>query len=169
MVTMGNHSTDNPSEILEKAMRRMPAPVAVIGASHGGVLGGLTAAWVTRVSLDPALLLVAVGHERYTWGLMNDSDQFTVSLPTASQIREARLFGLKSRKDVDKWAQVDHVLLGEGIPAMKHCTARFLCRKTDAVKTGDHDCFVGEVIGVEIISDEPALPMRGSDYAPGQD
>lgn len=165
-------SDKNPalsSEILENALRSIPAPVAVIGAARDGVLGGLTAAWVTRVSLDPAMLLVAVGHERFTYELMNNSEQFTISLPTVSQVDEARLFGLKSRRDVDKWAQVDHDLLGEGIPALRHCTTRFLCRKTAVLKTGDHDCFVGEVISAEIISEEKALPMRGADYAPRGD
>jgi flavin reductase (DIM6/NTAB) family NADH-FMN oxidoreductase RutF len=157
------------SEILENALRNMPAPVAIIGAEHGGIMGGLTAAWVTRVSLEPAMLLVAVGHERFTWDLLNNSDQFTISLPTASQVKEARLFGLKSRRDVDKWAEVDHELLGDGIPALRHCSTRFLCRKTEVLKTGDHDCFVGLVIKAEIISDEKALPMRGADYAPGAD
>ncbi len=153
-------------EDLENAMRKMPAPVAVIGAAHEGILGGLTAAWVTRVSLDPPLLLVAVGHERFSWGLMSGSDQFTVSLPTEEQVPEARLFGLKSRRDVDKWSQVDHVLLGEGIPALEYCTARFLCRKTDVFTTGDHDCFVGLVIDAQTVGELPALPMRGGDYAP---
>ena len=165
-------SDNNPvpsSEILENSLRSMPAPVAVVGAAHDGLLGGLTAAWVTRVSLKPAMLLVAVGHERFTWDLMNNSAYFSVSLPKISQVDEARLFGLKSRRDVDKWAQVDHDLLGEGIPALRHCATRFLCRKTAVLKTGDHDCFVGEVISAEIISEEKALPMRGADYAPRGD
>ncbi len=165
-------SDPNPAsvpEILENAMRSIPAPVAILGVASGGVLGGLTAAWVTRVSLDPPMLLIAVGHERFSWQLMNDSQEFTISLPASSQVDEARLFGLKSRRDVDKWAQVDHDLLGDGIPALRHCTARFLCRKTDVLKTGDHDCFVGLVMEAEILSDEKALPMRGADYAPRGD
>ena len=166
---MSENNPETTSEILEKALRSVPAPVAIIGAASDGVLGGLTAAWVTRVSLDPAMLLVSVGHSRFTWGLMNSSSEFTVSLPTTSQVDEARFFGLKSRRDVDKWAEVDHVLLGEGIPALRHCTTRFLCRKTDVLRTGDHDCFVGLVIGAEKISDEKALPMRGADYAPRGD
>lgn len=160
---------EQQSDVLTNALRRMPAPVAVLGAAAGETLGGLTAAWVTRVSLEPAILLVSVGHERFTYDLMNDSEQFTISLPTVSQVSEARLFGLKSRRDVDKWAQVDHDLLGDGIPALRHCAARFLCRKTDVIRTGDHDCFVGEVIEAEILSDEDALPMRGADYAPRGD
>jgi flavin reductase (DIM6/NTAB) family NADH-FMN oxidoreductase RutF len=151
---------------LETALRRLPAPVAVLGAARDGELGGLTAAWVTRVSENPPLLLVAVGRQRHTWRLLENAKQFTVSLLAEDQVAVARLFGLHSRRDVDKWAQVDHVLLGGGVPALAHCSARFLCDLQDRFSTGDHDCFVGLVAAAETPSDTPPLPLRGADYAP---
>ncbi len=154
---------------LDTALRLIPAPVAIVGARKGEVMGGLTAAWVTRVSIEPALLLVSIGHERFTYELMQESDHFTVSILAEGQVPEARLFGLKSQRDVDKWAEVDHELLGEGIPALKQCTARFLCRVQGVFQTGDHDCFVGEILLAEEIDGAPALLMRGGDYTPGDD
>lgn len=162
-------NSENPAqdaEILEKALRLVPAPVAVIGARQGDVLGGLTAAWVTRVSMEPPLLLVSVGHQRRTRELLEGAAQFTVSVLAEDQVPEARLFGLKSRREVDKWAVVDHVLLGDGIPALQRCTARFLCRVQEVFRTGDHDCFVGAVVEAALQEDLPALPMRGRDYLP---
>lgn len=166
---MTDSHTPLDKETLDTALRLIPAPVAVIGARDGERRGGLTAAWVTRVSIDPPLLLVSIGHERYTYTLLQESDHFTVSLLAAGQVNEARLFGLKSQRDVDKWAQVDHELLGEGVPVLKHCTARFLCRVQGVFQTGDHDCFVGEIIQAEEVDGAPALPMRGADYAPRDD
>ncbi|MEN8006833.1 MAG: flavin reductase family protein [Candidatus Krumholzibacteriota bacterium] len=154
------------SEQLNDALRLLTAPVAVIGAAKDGVLGGLTAAWVTRVSLEPPLLLVAVGHERFTWELLADRGEFTVSILAGDQVSQARLFGLNSRRDVDKWARTAHVLLGEGVPALEHCSVRFLCRVENRFATGDHDCFVGRVVEWEVVAGEPVLPMRGADYAP---
>lgn len=163
--------TDNPSaspqQIIEDSLRMMPAPVAVVGVVHDGIMGGLTAAWVTRVSSDPPLLLVAVGHERFTWELLEGATQFTVSILSEGQVPEARLFGLESRREVDKWARTAHVLLGEGVPALEHCRARYLCRLDNRFTTGDHDCFVGEVVAGEVVTQGPALPLRGSDYGPG--
>jgi len=159
----------NPSAFdtqLEEALRSIPAPVAVIGAAKGSLLGGLTAAWLTRVSSDPALLLVAVGHGRFTWELLAEARQFTVSVLAEGQVAQARLFGLNSRRDVDKWAGTAHVLLGEGVPALRHCTSRFLCEVASRFTTGDHDCFVGRVVTAEVVDGGPALPLRGSDYAP---
>lgn len=151
---------------LEEALRLIPAPVAVIGAAKDGILGGLTAAWLTRVSIDPPLLMVSVGHGRYTWELLDNATQFTVSILAAGQVVQARLFGLNSRREVDKWAKTAHVLLGEGVPAFQHCTSRFLCEVESRFTTGDHDCFVGRVVAGEVVDGGPALPMRGSDYAP---
>jgi flavin reductase (DIM6/NTAB) family NADH-FMN oxidoreductase RutF len=151
---------------LEEALHLIPAPVAVIGAAKDGVLGGLTAAWLTRVSSDPPLVLVAVGHERFTWELLAGAGQFTVSVLTPDQVAVGRLFGLESRREVDKWAQTAHVLLGEGIPALEHCASRILCTLETRFTTGDHDCFVGRVVTAEVVAGGPALPMRGADYAP---
>jgi flavin reductase (DIM6/NTAB) family NADH-FMN oxidoreductase RutF len=168
--------TDKPSlpadqarKAFDEALRLIPAPVTVLGVRQGEELGGLTAAWVTRVSLEPPLMLVSVGHERRSWDLMQGAQQFTISVLAEGQVKEARLFGLYSRRDRDKWAEVDHVLLGEGVPALEHCTARYLCRVQDVFRTGDHDCVVGHVELAEKVSGAPALPMRGADYAPGED
>ena len=163
---MTDANASSLSEKLNDALRLLPAPVAVIGAAKDGVLGGLTASWVTRVSMEPPLLLVSVGHERFTWELLSGQGEFTVSLLAEGQVPEARLFGLKSRRDVDKWAQTAHVLLGEGVPALEHCTVRFLCRMENRFTTGDHDCFVGRVVEWEVVAGGQALPIRGSDYAP---
>ena len=150
----------------EQALRLIPAPVAVLGTRKENEMGGLTAAWVTRVSMDPPLLLVSVGHQRRTWDLLQEARQFTLSILAADQVPEARLFGLHSRRERDKWAEVDHDLLGDDIPALRHCTARFLCEVVKVLRTGDHDCYVGRIILAEEVAGAPALPMRGADYAP---
>lgn len=150
----------------DSALHLMPAPVTVIGVRCGVELGGLTAAWVTRVSLAPPLLMVSIGHQRRTWELMQEADEFAVSVLREDQVEIARLFGLQSRRDVDKWAQTEHVLLGDGVPAVADCTAHYLCRLVNRFTTGDHDCVVGEIVTAETVIGGPALPMRGRDYIP---
>jgi len=157
---------DELRTVTDRALRLFPAPVAVIGAAADGELGGLTAAWVTRVSMDPPLVLVAIGHTRRTWDLLPDGSEFTVSLLAQDQVPEARLFGLHSRRDRDKWAETPYVLMGGGVPALTRCAARLLCRLESRLTTGDHDCLVGRVTAAEVLDAEPPLPMRGSDYKP---
>ncbi len=161
-----NHSVNTTSAIIDDALRLMPAPVAVVGAARQGELAGLTAAWLTRVSMDPPLLLVAIGHERFTYEFLREGTAFTVSLLHRNQVEIARLFGLNSGRERDKWSEVDHELLADGSPVLTHCSARFQCRLVQRVTAGDHDLFIGEVAEAWIIDGGPALPMRGSDYAP---
>jgi len=157
---------NKPPSAFDEALHLLPAPVTVIGVRSGEELGGLTAAWVTRVSLEPPLLVVAIGHDRRTWELLADAVQFTVSVLREDQVDVARRFGLHSRREIDKWAQTDHVLVGDEMPAVADCSARYLCRLTDRFVTGDHDCVVGEILMAETVAGGPALPMRGADYAP---
>ncbi len=152
--------------VTDRALRLFPAPVAVVGAARDRELGGLTASWVTRVSMDPPLVLVAVGHARRTWDLLEGAAEFTVSLLADDQVPEARLFGLHSGRDRDKWAETPHVLMGEGVPALAACAARLLCRLESRLTTGDHDCLVGRVTAAEVFDGRVPLPMRGRDYAP---
>lgn len=157
------------SRDLDQVLHLFPQPVAVVGAARDGELGGLTAAWVTRVSVDPAMVMVSIGHERHTWHLLENADRFTISLLSEGQIPEGRLFGRHSRRDRDKWAEVDHVMMGDAVPALARCCARLLCNIESRLTTGDHDCIVGRVLEAEVVDGPPALPMRGADWIPGDD
>ena len=150
----------------DPALHLLPAPVAIVGVEADGVLGGLTAAWLTRVSTAPPLVAVAVAPERFTHGLLDRAETFSVSLLREDQVETGRLFGLRSRRDVDKWAQTSHVRLAGGAPALAACAAWLECRVVGRLPAGDHEIFVGEVTASEVVDGGPALPMRGRDWAP---
>jgi len=118
------------------------------------------------VSLDPPMVAVSVAPERFTHGLLDESGLFTISVLRPDQVEEGRLFGLESRRDVDKWSRVDHVLLEGGTPALKSCAARMACRTVARHVAGDHEIFVGEILGSELVDGGPGLVMKGSDWAP---
>lgn len=149
----------------DPALSLIPAPVAVIGVVADGVAGGLTCAWLTRVTTDPPRLIVSVAPERHTYGLLRACGRFSVSVLREGQVDAGRLFGLHSGRDRDKWAEVDHILMDGEVPALADCAARLLCRLVDRISVGDHDLFVGEIVASEVVAGGPALPMRGRDYA----
>lgn len=124
----------------------------------------MTAAWVTRVSNQPPLVLAAVGHRRYTHELLTTVDAFTISILGEDQAATGRLFGLHGRRERDKWAEVEHVLMGAGVPALARCSARMLCAVRDRLPLGDHTGFVGEVVLGEVVSGDRPLPLRLDDY-----
>ncbi len=154
----------------DPALHLIPAPVVVVGVAADGTSGGLTAAWVTRVSTQPPMVAVAVAPERFTHGLLDAAGSFTLSVLGEDQVEVGRLFGLNSRRDVDKWAETDSVeMVADGAgpaPALARCAARLLCRTTGRLEAGDHEIFVGEVVASEVVAGGPALPMRGRDWIP---
>ena len=154
------------SSIHDPALHLLPAPIVVVGAEADGVAGGLTAAWVMRVSSEPPLVALAVAPSRFTHGLLEASGVFSLSVLREDQVAEGRLFGLASRRDVEKWSRVDHVLLEGGVPALARCAARLCCRITDRLPAGDHEVFVAEILTSEVVDGGPALPMRGADWIP---
>ncbi len=150
----------------DQILRLIPGPVTIVGIANGGVVGGLTASWVTRVSQEPPMLLAAIGRQRRTWELLQGATHFTVTLLGEGQVAEARLFGLKSRRDIDKWAQVPHELVGPGQPVLRDCAAWALCSIAGCLPAGDHDCLLGHVVELGRGPLEAPLPLRGADYAP---
>jgi len=156
----------SPSSPHDRALQLLPSPVVVVGAADGPRRGGLTAAWVTRVSSEPAQLAVAVSPLRHTHGLLRDGGEFTVSVLREGQVEVARLFGLQTGRELDKWSRADSVPMGGGAPALRDCAARLLCRLIGRHPAGDHEILVGEVLVSEVVAGGPALPMRGTDYAP---
>jgi flavin reductase (DIM6/NTAB) family NADH-FMN oxidoreductase RutF len=152
------------AEVLEQALGLITAPVAVIGVRTGDRIGGLTAAWLTRVSIRPPLLLVSIGHTRHTFDLLGEAGSFSASILRVGQVDVARQFGRVSQREVDKWAQVERCDYADGTPALAHCAARFHCALRGRFRTGDHDCFFGEVVAAAVADGGPALPMRRRDY-----
>lgn len=147
-----------------EALHFLQAPVAVIGSAHGPAIGGLTAAWVSRISHDPAMLMVSIGHTRNTYELIRNSDYFSVSILCADQTDIARHFGMNSQRDIDKWAAMEHLLLNDSIPALTDCASRMLCEVKRKVVAGDHDCFFGEVIESQVVRGGETLLYNRKDY-----
>ena len=150
----------------DPSLQLLHAPVVVVGAVRDGQTGGLTAAWVSRVSIEPPLVAVSVAPTRHTHGLLAPDGRFTLSILHEDQLETARLFGLHSGRDRDKWAETPHVLMGGDCPAVAGCSARLLCRVVGRCAAGDHELFIGEVVESVRERGGPALPMRGSDFAP---
>ena len=51
------------------------------------------------------VLMVAVRKTRHTFGIIEDADSFTVSVPTGDMKRESNLCGVKSGRDMNKFKE----------------------------------------------------------------
>ena len=138
--------------------------ISVVTSYRGDEVNGLTAAWVSQVSLKPPMVMVSVAPPRYTHDMIKESGHFAVNIPGEEHIELAKLFGFKSGKQINKFENVEYERKSTGAPILKDALAYLDCKVDSVTTAGDHTIFVGEVVECEIRSDAEPLIYRTSDY-----
>lgn len=127
-----------------------PEPVHIVIVKDGqGGYNPMSAAWVMFTSIEPRMLAVSIGYERYTYQLFQEADEFVISIPSLIMADEVKHFGSASGRDGDKLKQmgtltqpaveIDGVILSQA-------SANYECKLTGSLATGDHVIFAGEVL-----------------------
>ena len=122
----------------------------------------ITVGWCGTICTQPPMLSISVRPERYSHGLIQESGVFVVNLPTESLVRAVDWCGVKSGRDVDKFAamglhaapaaKVETVLLEESPLNLE-------CKVTQVIPLGSHDLFLAEVVACDV--DERLLDPNG--------
>lgn len=130
----------------DEAVKYLPLPVVIVTARKGERVNGMTAAWISQVSAEPPIVMVAIRSERYTWELMDDTEYFGISILGDGQKDIAEFFGTVSGRDKDKFEETDiePFYSEEGIPLIPDSIAAFMCKKREVVEIGDHLTVFGE-------------------------
>jgi flavin reductase len=132
---------------LRALMARFPAGVAVVTVDVNGQRAGLTVASLVSLSLDPALVGVAIRRDAALHELMRDAGTFAVSLLAADQEHLAQHFA-RGVPPIALWQNVQ-VRNAEGPPELDRAVGWLRCRTAAEHETGDHTFFVGEVEELE--------------------
>ena len=109
----------------------------------------LPLAWAMPTSRDPALVAISVGLNRYSHGLIEETSEFVVNLPTVDIIKETLACGRTSGRDHDKFSETGLTPIPARkvkAPIVKECIAHLECKLHSKIKTGDHTIFVGEIL-----------------------
>jgi flavin reductase (DIM6/NTAB) family NADH-FMN oxidoreductase RutF len=130
-------------------LRAMNYGVYVVTSKAGDRVNGLTVAWASQVSLKPPMVAVAVDKRWYSHELLSIGEHFTVNVLADDQVPLGKHFGSSSGRTTDKLEGVEWEPGANGLPKLAGCRAWIECRKIDAVSTGDHTLFIGEVVASE--------------------
>ncbi len=128
--------------------------VYVVTTRCGDRLNGMTAAWVSQVSLRPLLLMVSIAPTRYSHDLIMESRVFAINVLTSAQVDLGKRFGLQSGRKVDKFTGLDYITAATGSPILPQAQAYFDLNLLDTHSAGDHTLFVGEVLEAKILHPE---------------
>lgn len=141
----------------------------LVSADSEGKPNAMTIGWGTiGIIWGKPIFTVLVRPSRYTYDLMEKSEDFTVNVPTADMADAVMFCGSKSGRDFDKFKEKGLIALsGKNVksPIIEQCAINYECKiihknnvikeKLDgkiissAYKSGDfHTIYYGEILGV---------------------
>lgn len=131
-----------------------PLPVVMVSCQREGEKPNIiTVAWAGTVCSSPAMVSVSVKPERYSYGILRETGEFVVNLTTERLARAVDFCGVRSGRDVDKFAQMrltagkaEHV----AAPIIEESPVNIECRTVQVIELGSHHMFLAEVLGVDV-------------------
>ncbi len=149
------------TRIQRGVMRRFATGVTVV--TTGGPMGthGMTANAVASLSLDPPLLLVAVDKRAHLLGHLKVNRCFALNILRLDQEDVSRRFALPGPKD---FKGLDVFTDATGAPIIAGCLAHADCRVVEILPGGDHEIFLGEIVGGAVDDDGAPLIYFAGGY-----
>ncbi|HLF43915.1 MAG TPA: flavin reductase family protein [Acidimicrobiia bacterium] len=141
-------------ELLNKVTWKIPNALALIGSASDGEWNGMTASWITQVSMEPVLIGVAVDNKAVTHRLITGSGVFSVNLWSPE---DTRVFVKFSKPAVREGETLNgrRVRLGSaGAPIFEEAVAWMECEVRQAIDFGTHTFFVGEILDAGVTDED---------------
>lgn len=153
-----------------KSLWPLPATTVMVSCvGKSGVPNIITIGASGIASARPPLISLAFGVKRYSLGLINETGDFVVNVPSCEQALITDWCGRVSGRDVNKFER-GNLTPGESLkiksPYIKECPVNYECTLWKIVNCGSHDLVLGEVQQVHI--DEPALNDAGDALDPSK-
>jgi flavin reductase (DIM6/NTAB) family NADH-FMN oxidoreductase RutF len=139
--------------------------VYVVTTRLEDVVNGMTASWVSQVSLKPLLVMVSIAPSRYSHRLIQESGIFAINVLDSTQADLGKRFGYKSGRQVDKFAGLQWTQAATGAPILPQAYAYLDLKLLDACAAGDHTLFLGEVVDAKLLHPQAQpLVFKKSDF-----
>ena len=132
-----------------------PVPAVMVSCALPGQKPNIvTIAWAGTVCSDPPMCSISVRKERFSHSIIRDSGEFIINLVGQDQLRAADFCGVKSGREVDKFAACGLTpapVEGFAAPAIGECPLYLACKVTSIQELGSHDLFLGQIqrIGIK--------------------
>lgn len=141
-----------------------PVPAVMVSCQRPGEKPNIiTVAWAGTICSDPVMLSISVRKERYSHAILTETGEFVVNLVNRDLTFATDYCGVRSGKNVDKYAQMhltpqpsQHI----AAPGIAESPLNLECKVTKVIELGSHDMFLAEVLGVTV--DEKYMDEKGT-------
>jgi flavin reductase (DIM6/NTAB) family NADH-FMN oxidoreductase RutF len=124
-----------------------------LGAPHG-----LTVSSFTSVSLEPPLVLICLGHAVTVIDHFRSAKYFGINILREEQRELSERF---ARKGMDRFNGLRWDAGARGVPLLPGALAAMECEVVQRVASGDHDIFVGRMVGMAAGEGDPLIHFCG--------
>lgn len=138
--------------------------VTVMTTAVGKHLHGMTVSAFASVSLEPLLILGSVERNTVMRRMLQESGAFAINILGERSESTARFFADNARLDGPEFRHGAYHLGVTGSPILDEATGYVEAQVYATHEAGDHDIVLGEVVALEILSEEPPLIYYRSGY-----
>jgi flavin reductase (DIM6/NTAB) family NADH-FMN oxidoreductase RutF len=148
------------SEEFRRACGRFATGVTVATVLDAeGLPHGLTVSSFTSVSLEPPLVSICLGHAVTLIELFRAANYFGINVLAEGQQHLSERF---ARKGHDRFHGVAWTPGENGAPLLEGVLAAIECEVDRRIPAGDHDIFVGRMVGTRVQEGAPLLHFSGA-------
>jgi flavin reductase (DIM6/NTAB) family NADH-FMN oxidoreductase RutF len=143
---------------LAAALGRVPSGLFVLTVRHGDAETGVLASWVQQCSFEPPQLSMAIKRGREVVAWLTDGAAFVLNVLDDTQTDMIAHFGRGFA--LNEPAFTDLAVerpAGASAPVLSEALAYLDCRVAGRCQAGDHDLFLGRVVGGRVLN--PGQPM----------
>jgi flavin reductase (DIM6/NTAB) family NADH-FMN oxidoreductase RutF len=130
-----------------------PGPIVLVSSAHKGETNIMTMGWHMIMEFEPALIGCIISSANHSFGLIRNSRQCVINIPTGDIANTVVKIGNSSGRDIDKFDAFGltpepgtHVRA----PLIAECYANFECRLVDASQVRKYNMFIFEVVKAHV-------------------
>lgn len=150
-------------DLFRRVMGHFVTGVTVVTAFDGVRPVGITVNALSSVSLEPALVMVALDRRRFITPIVSMTGRYAVNVLAEDQLALSDCFaGAAVTPDRDAFCGAAWRPGPTGLPLLDGALAHLECTVTETFSAGDHDLFIGRVdaLGSEERQPLPLLYYR---------
>ena len=131
-----------------------PLPVIMASCQRpGGKPNIITLAWAGTVCSNPPMVSISIQRVRHSYDIIKETGEFVINLVTKDLTFATDYCGVRSGRDVDKFAEMKLTPLPSqhiAAPGIAESPVNLECKVQQVIPLGSHDMFVAEIVGVTV-------------------
>jgi flavin reductase (DIM6/NTAB) family NADH-FMN oxidoreductase RutF len=148
------------SDLINNVTFKIPNALALIGSASGDEWNGMTASWITQLSMEPVIIGVGIDNKAVTHRLISEGGSFSVNLWSAEDTRPFVKFSKPAERDGDTLNGRAVRIATTGAPIFEEAIAWMDCVVRQAINLGTHTLFLGELVDAAVSdNDQRAAAM----------